>query len=91
MNSKLVPKSVRLPQDIVDFVEQQPGADFSKKLVAILKEYRSGDEERQNIIKHFDQVIEERRNTYSKLVQQVNKLTIVKNRVDDLAKVVDVD
>lgn len=91
MNSKLVPKSVRLPQDIVDFVEQQPGGDFSKKLVGILKEYRSGDEERQNIIKHFDQVIEERRNTYSELVQQVNKLTIVKRRVDDLAKVVDVD
>ena len=91
MNSKLVPKSVRLPQEIVDFVEQQPGADFSKKLVAILYDYWKGDEQRKLNLQRYDENIAARRSQYCELVAQINKLTIVKRRVDDLAQAVDVE
>lgn len=60
-------KSVRIPDDIVTFVKQQPGKDFSKKLVGILYAYQDIIEstERQNRI-----------NDYNKVVREIERLTI---------------
>lgn len=91
MSGKLISKSVRLPQELVDYVMQQPGNDFSKKLVGILYEYWKGDEQRQLNLQRYDENIAARRSQYCELVAQINKLTVVKRRVDDLAKVVDVE
>lgn len=91
MSGKLIPKSVRLPSELVSYVEQQQGADFSKKLVAILYEYWKGEEQRRLNLQRYDENINARRKQYNEIVAQINKLTIVKRRVDDLAKVVDVD
>lgn len=32
-------KSIRIPDDLIEFIETQPGKDFSKKLVGILNAY----------------------------------------------------
>lgn len=54
MGMKMYSKSVRFPEDLAAFVEQQPGEDFSKKLVGVLREYRDGNERRQADIRCYD-------------------------------------
>lgn len=89
MKYSLIPKTVRLPSYLVDFVEQQPGGDFSKKLVGVLNEYRDGDERRRKMIEQYDEQIEERRSRLLDLVARTNKLTVVSRKVDDLARTIE--
>jgi len=59
MDNNLVQKSVRLPTDLVAWVNEQEGRDFSKKLVGILMEYRSGEEDRLQMIQRQKAAIED--------------------------------
>lgn len=45
---KTVGKSVRLPLSVVEFIEKQPGDNFSQQLLGILTDYRDGDEKRKD-------------------------------------------
>lgn len=46
MKSNLIQKSVRLPKEVVDFIEKQPGCNFSSKLLNLVNEFISGDSKR---------------------------------------------
>lgn len=88
-NNALVKKSLRIPGDLVEYVETQPGADFSKKLVSILNEYREGDEERRRNIAAYDKFVAERRAMLMKLAQGINKLSALDRYVKDVLQEVE--
>lgn len=54
MATELIQKSVRLPPELVAYVEDQEGRDFSKKLVGILEECVNGEEHRQKILGDYE-------------------------------------
>ncbi|MCM1305424.1 MAG: hypothetical protein NC306_15165 [Butyrivibrio sp.] len=53
--SSLVPKSVRLPQELVEYVEGMPGKNFSQKLVGLLSDVRAGEDFRCREIEEQEQ------------------------------------
>lgn len=81
---KMIQKSVRIPGSLVEFVDSQPGADFSKKLVGILTEYRNGDIERKLMLQRYDERIAERRERLDILMQKINSASMISRRVDAL-------
>lgn len=70
MDNNLIQKSVRLSSDLVAWVDEQEGRDFSKKLVGILVEYRSGEAERLQTIELQKASIED----YGKRLQEYRNL-----------------
>lgn len=86
---KMVQKSVRIPIKLVEFVSDQPGADFSKKLIAILTEYKDGELERKLMIQRYDEQIAERKQRLDALIKDINCVTRIQNRVLDLVSEVD--
>ncbi len=75
--SDLVSKSVRLPSDLVAFIEQSEGKDFSKKLIGILEDYISGDDSRQSDIKEYNRLVEMRSaelQRYSKNIYEASRI-----------------
>ena len=54
---KMIQKSVRIPSSLVEFVDSQPGADFSKKLIGILTEYKNGELERKLMLQRYDEIL----------------------------------
>ncbi len=86
---KVIQKSVRIPSDLVEFVDSQPGADFSKKLIGILTEYKNGDLERKLMLQRYEEQIAERRKRLDTLMQKINSASMISRRVDALFKEVD--
>lgn len=86
---KMVQKSVRIPADLLEFVNNQPGADFSKKLVAILTEYKDGEIERKLMIQRYDEQLADRKQRLDTIVTDINRVTRIHLRVLDLIKEVE--
>lgn len=63
-SNDLVTKSMRLPPDIVEYIEQQEGDTFTSKLVTLLREVRDGDQERAENLAWYESTLKER---YKKL------------------------
>lgn len=53
VNNELIQKSVRLPADLVDYVELCEGVTFTDKLVRILVDYRDGLTSRAKKLKYM--------------------------------------
>lgn len=85
----MVQKSIRLPSYLVDFINEQPGSDFSKKLVGLLTEYKNGELERRAMLQRYDEQIEERRRRLDTLLQNINRVAVISRRVDALVNEVD--
>lgn len=81
---KMIQKSVRIPGSLVEYVDSQPGADFSKKLIGILTEYKNGEIERKLILQRYDEQIEERRERLDTLMHKINSASMISRRVDAL-------
>lgn len=81
---KMIQKSVRIPGSLVEYVDSQSGADFSKKLVGILTEYKNGEIERKLILQRYDEQIEERRERLDTLMRKINSASMISRRVDAL-------
>lgn len=79
---KMIQKSVRIPGYLVEYVDSQPGADFSKKLIGILTEYKNGDLERKVMLQRYDEQIAERRKRLDTLMQKVNSASMIARRLD---------
>ena len=68
---ELVKKSIRLPQELVDFVEEQNGRDFTGKLCGLLLEMKNGDSRRVKEIARYNNYIDtqaKRLNGYYELI-----------------------
>lgn len=46
---KTIQKSVRLPEYLAEYVEEQPGENFSRKLVQLLKDFITDEERLQKL------------------------------------------
>lgn len=57
----LIQKSVRLPEELVVFIEEQSGSTFSEKLVSMLEELQSGYSERMELIRSHEQALKQLR------------------------------
>lgn len=81
---KMIQKSVRIPSSLVEFVDSQPGADFSKKLIGILTEYKNGELERKLMLQRYDEQIAERKKRLDTLMQKIGSVSLISRRVDAL-------
>ncbi len=79
--SNTIQKSLRLPVDIVNYIELQPGDSFSNKLVNLLYDIMNGDEMRQGTIEKYDEMIQERRIRLVELNKKVNGASMLVSRL----------
>lgn len=86
-DSYLVQKSVRLPQELVDFVQSQSGNDFSKKLVKILKDYKDGYTLRIAQVQRYDELIDNRQKQLQELTEKVNSLSFIIDHLSSISGV----
>lgn len=65
---KTVSKTIRLPLDLVAYIELQDGENFSQQLQGILNDYRSGDADRKKKLAEYRRSINRYKEVYSRLV-----------------------
>ncbi len=80
--SETLQKTVRLPSDIVEYIEQQEGKDFSKKLVNLLDDVKNGDARRQEMLSDYEKRISEYRTRLDELLSSIYTLKQVFERLD---------
>lgn len=73
-SNDLVTKSMRLPSDIVDYVEQQPGDTFTSKLVTLLREVKDGDQQRAENLAWYESTIEVNRQKIAKQNEEIYQI-----------------
>ena len=74
----LVSKTVRMPYDVVEFIEAQEGDTFSQKLLGILEEYQFGDDYRRKRIADSEELLENQRKqlrVYSETAFRASRVT----------------
>ena len=65
---EMISKTVRMPADLVKFIESKPGDNFSQQLLGILDDYRNGDQIRQKELQNYrDRIFH-----YSELYQRLD-------------------
>lgn len=82
----LIQKSVRLPEELFDYVEQQDGRDFSKRLVNLLMDIKDGDAQRKEYLDSYDRAIKSRREELQKLGQYVHDVQRVIRDLEIIAR-----
>lgn len=65
---------MRLPSDIVDYVEQQPGDTFTSKLVTLLREVKDGDQQRAENLAWYESTIEANRQKIAKQNEEIYQI-----------------
>lgn len=89
-SNDLVTKSMRLPSDIVEYIEQQEGDTFTSKLVTLLREVRDGDQERAENLAWYESTLKERYKKLEELdddIYQIIKVLLhLHHAVDEIDK-----
>lgn len=74
----LISKTVRMPSDVVAYIEAQSGDTFSQKLLGVLEEFRFGDENRRKRIANYEEMLERQQKqlrTYSETAYNASRVT----------------
>ncbi len=79
--SDTIQKSVRLPAEIVEYVELQEGKTFTDKLVNVLNDSVNGETIRRQKIELYDAKIQERCVKLGELNRKVNEASHLVNRL----------
>ena len=82
--SETLQKTVRLPSELVDYVESQEGRDFSKKLVALIVDVREGDARRKKHLEFYDKLIQERKDKLRELTDNLNQCILILNKLSNV-------
>lgn len=64
---ELISKTIRIPSDLLEFIETQPGDTFSAKLIGLVNEFRQGDEIRKFKLENYNRTIKQYDQLYRKL------------------------
>lgn len=80
-----ISKTVRLPSDLVDFVEDQEGSDFTKKLISVLRFAKDGDELHRITIDSFRDAVDKQKGLLLKLAD-LESTVIVLDQLTELVK-----
>ncbi len=76
-SNELISKSLRLPSDVVDYVEQQPGDNFTSKLVTLLREVRDGDQQRAENLAWYESTLKERYQKLEDLNDDIYRIQLI--------------
>ena len=76
-SNELISKSLRLPSDVVDYVEQQPGDTFTSKLVTLLREVRDGDQQRAENLAWYESTLKERYQKLEDLNDDIYRIQVI--------------
>lgn len=87
--NELIQKSVRLPVELIVFIEAQEGRDFSKKLINLLHEVREGDAERQETLQEYEKMIRFSRRDLDELRHKIYNANEILRRLSSLLSYAD--
>ena len=73
-SNDLVTKSMRLPPDIVDYIEQQEGDTFTAKFIDLVYEIMNGDKQRAENLAWYESTIEANRQKLAKQNQEIYQI-----------------
>ena len=76
-SNELISKSLRLPSDVVDYVEQQPGDTFTSKLVTLLREVRDGDQQRAENLAWYESTLKEKWQKLEELNDDIYRIQLI--------------
>lgn len=76
-SNELISKSLRLPSDVVDYVEQQPGDTFTFKLVTLLREVRDGDQQRAENLAWYESTLKEKWQKLEELNDDIYRIQLI--------------
>lgn len=77
LSNELISKSLRLPSDVVDYVEQQPGDTFTSKLVTLLREVRDGDQQRAENLAWYESTLKEKWQKLEELNDDIYRIQLI--------------
>lgn len=73
-SNDLVTKSMRLPPDIVEYIEQQEGDTFTAKFIDLVYEIMNGDKQRAENLAWYESTIEANRQKIEKQNQEIYQI-----------------
>lgn len=73
-SNDLVTKSMRLPLDIVEYIEQQEGDTFTAKFIDLVYEIMNGDKQRAENLAWYESTIEANRQKIAKQNQEIYQI-----------------
>lgn len=73
-SNDLVTKSMRLPPDIVEYIEQQEGDTFTAKFIDLVYEIMNGDKQRAENLAWYESIIEANRQKIAKQNQEIYQI-----------------
>ena len=73
-SNDLVTKSMRLPPDIVEYIEQQEGDTFTAKFIDLVYEIMNGDKQRAENLAWYVSTIEANRQKIAKQNQEIYQI-----------------
>lgn len=77
-----VSKSVRIPVELVDYIELQEGYTFSDKLITLLDDVKNGDAKRRKMISEYDKQIDLRKQKLKELSDNMYEAAKVNKNLD---------
>lgn len=86
---KNLSKSIRLSQEVFDYIDQAPGKGFNEKFENIILEAKTGEAERRKILADLDSRILERQRYLKELFERYRHLNNFFSRVLHLMHEVD--
>lgn len=81
-----VSKTIRLPVELVEYVELQDGKNFSAKLINLLDDIRNGDANRRATIAEYDDLIRDRRQKLREISDSMYNATLVTQKLEQFWK-----
>ena len=81
-----VSKTIRLPVELVEYVELQDGKNFSSKLINLLDDVRNGDANRRATIAEYDDLIRDRRQKLREISDNMYNATLVTQKLEQFWK-----
>ena len=89
-SNDLVTKSMRLPPDIVEYIEQQEGDTFTAKFIDLVYEIMNGDKQRAENLAWYESTIEANRQKIAEQNQEIYQIQRVllhlHHAVDEIEK-----
>lgn len=73
-SNDLVTKSMRLPPDIVEYIEQQEGDTFTAKFIDLVYEIMNGDKQRAENLAWYESTIEANRQKIAKQNEEIYQI-----------------
>lgn len=76
-SNDLVTKSMRLPPDIVEYIEQQEGDTFTAKFIDLVYEIMNGDKQRAENLAWYESTLKERYQKLEDLNDDIYRIQLI--------------